>query len=53
MLAGLEYLTLLAILVFVILLNWNSKRTPLHLLWMLPVGGGAFLVALCLVSRMT
>jgi CHASE2 domain-containing sensor protein len=41
-----EYAVLFAVLFFACYLNWNSRRSPLHLLWMVPVGGVVFILAL-------
>lgn len=45
-----EYAVLFAVLFFACYLNWNSRRSPLHLLWMLPVGCVAFVLALSMLQ---
>jgi hypothetical protein len=45
-----EYFVLTLALVFVLLLNWNSKRSPLHMIWAIPVGFLAFAYVLSLLQ---
>jgi CHASE2 domain-containing sensor protein len=49
-LSVIEYAVLFAVLFFACYLSWSSRRTPLHLLWMVPVGCVVFVAALSLLQ---
>lgn len=43
-----ECAVMAAVLFLACYLNWNSRRSPLHLLWMVPTGCIVFVLALSL-----
>jgi CHASE2 domain-containing sensor protein len=45
-LSAMEYLIMFAVLFFACYLSWSSKRSPLHLLWLIPAVSAVLILAL-------
>ena len=49
-LSAIEYLIMFAVLFFACYLSWSSKRSLLHLLWLIPAVSAVLILALGLLQ---